>query len=361
MAVKVDGFLHSASREVEEKAAEATTHKTSEKRGFFESLLNFLEPGPSEECPETGCANLKNRPASANVRNHIRRKLPRGTEPGGVSAGQDVNNLAASALLALAALSSGQNRIGGFHQKNAFIPGLSHLVSAYSARQSPVGSSAGTATQGQDIGALSARFESTEAPDAIGFDHRGGTSYGTYQISSRAGTMDRFIDYLSERSPALANRLKSAGPANTGGVHGRMPETWKKISREDPERFAQLQHDFIEQTHYLPAVQEIAQQTGVDISKNSKPLQEVLWSTAVQHGPRGAARIFSKALSRSGAKNGEIRTAQLIGSIYDMRKGQFGSSAPEVRAAVHNRLRQESRMALAMAASPLRQSDGVKV
>jgi hypothetical protein len=214
---------------------------------------------------------------------------------------------------------------------------------------------------GQGIGVLSAHFESCEkGPGAIGYDYNGGTSYGTYQISSRAGTMKHFIDYLSEQAPDLANKLKAAGPANTGHTFGKMPSVWGKISTQDPVRFSKLQYDFIEKSHYLPAVQEISGRTGLDISKAPRALQEVLWSTAVQHGPNGASKIFTKAIKRAQAKNNGVKIAQLIGSIYDMRAGQFGSSGPNVRAAVRSRFREEGRMALAMLSDPFLNSQSLR-
>ena len=165
-------------------------------------------------------------------------------------------------------------------------------------------------------------------PGVVGYDYNGGTSYGTYQISSRAGTMKHFMDYLSERAPDLAGKLKAAGSANTGSASGKMPEVWKNMAAADPVRFSKLQYDFIEKTHYLPALQEISERTGLDISKAPRALQEVLWSTAVQHGPNGAAKIFTKAIGRAQAKNGGVKLDQLIGSVYAMRAGQFGSSGP---------------------------------
>ena len=141
--------------------------------------------------------------------------------------------------------------------------------------------------------------------------------------------MKRFIDYLSERAPDLADKLKAAGPANTGRHFRENARSLEKGNNSDPERFAKLQYDFIEKNHYLPAVQEISDRTGLDISKTPRALQEVLWSTAVQHGPSGAAKIFTRAIKRAQAKNGGVKIAQLIGSIYDMRAGQFGSSVPK--------------------------------
>lgn len=212
------------------------------------------------------------------------------------------------------------------------------------------------------LGALAARFESgTDGSAAIGYDARGGTSYGTYQISSRAGTMDRFLKYLEERVPAWAHRLKAAGPANTGSRQGAMPEVWQAIASEAPARFARVQHEFIKQTHYQPATEEIAERTGVDMARQPKALQEVLWSTAVQHGPTGAANIFCQAIDTSGPRQGPAVARRLIASIYTARAQQFAPSTPEVQAAVQQRFHQEHASALHMlgdelAATPRRKT-----
>jgi hypothetical protein len=82
-------------------------------------------------------------------------------------------------------------------------------------------------------GSLSSRYESGGTIDCIGYDKKGGTSYGQYQIASKTGTMDNFVTFLEDKAPDIAERLKSAGPADTGGRTGRMPETWKQIAAED--------------------------------------------------------------------------------------------------------------------------------
>lgn len=199
------------------------------------------------------------------------------------------------------------------------------------------------------LGNLSARFESGgDGIDAIGYDELGGTSYGTYQIASRTGTMRLFIDFLKEQAPDWARRLSSAGPLNTGGRGGAVPREWKKIAAEDPTRFAKLQQDFIAETHYIPALQEIQERTGVDVQDQSKALQEVLWSTAVQHGPRGAARIFSKAIGtgRPSMADGMHNEQKLIQKVYAARRTQFGGSNARVASAVRRRFEEEKDMAL---------------
>lgn len=218
---------------------------------------------------------------------------------------------------------------------------------------------------GGDVGALAARFESgAEGVSAIGYDRHGGTSYGKYQISSRAGTMKHFIGFLQQEAPDIAEKLQKAGPANTGGKQGKMPETWKKIAEEQPERFEALQERFIRTSHFEPAMRAIAEKAGVDSNDMPFALREVIFSTAVQHGPDAASRIVSRALDQMGEKAldpkknapADLAKAQenLIRKIYQNRSGQFQSSTEAVQTAVKSRLRQEMGMAISM----LRTGDG---
>ncbi len=340
------------------KFTKSTSGKEVEKPSIFKILLNELKGKQNNQ----QAGSLRNKPASSEVVKHDYRralKNPRSTH--GLNA-QNVNNLAASALIAMAALSSGPNRLGGMYLqgvRGAGQPGgLSNAAGVCASTREVIT----RLCQGQEIGALSSHFESGEqGPGVVGYDPNGGTSYGTYQISSRAGTMKHFMDYLSEQAPDLAGKLKSAGAANTGSASVKMPEVWKKITAADPVRFAKLQYDFIEKSHYVPALQEVSQRTGLDISKAPRALQEVLWSTAVQHGPNGAAKIFTKAIGRAQSKNGGVKLDQLIGSVYDLRASQFGSSGGEVQTAVRNRFREEGKLALAMLANPFLNPEGVKV
>lgn len=200
------------------------------------------------------------------------------------------------------------------------------------------------------IGALSAAFESgTQGVNAIGYDKNGGTSYGTYQIASKPGTMRGFIEFLQEKEPAWAKTLKAAGAADTGSTKGRMPDAWRSIAAKDPEKFGQLQREFIESTHYEPARDKILAKTGVDMDTLPPAAREALWSTAVQHGAAGAAKIFGQAIKSVGQNQSEQQFAQkLIDKVYDSRKSQFGSSTASVQASVRGRMNVEKDMVLAM-------------
>lgn len=206
----------------------------------------------------------------------------------------------------------------------------------------------------ESIGSIAAQFESGDKGiEAIGYDRTGGTSYGKYQIASRVGTMNRFLNFLAEREPAWAERLRKSGPANTGSTHGRMPAEWARIASEDAAKFERLQTEFIKKDHYQPAREKILMQTGVDIDTAKPAVREALFSTAVQHGAGGAARIFNAAidkfLKKPGVEPGAKSFEQaLVSEVYTKRQDQFGSSTNAVRASVRGRLRQEKDMVLAM-------------
>lgn len=195
-------------------------------------------------------------------------------------------------------------------------------------------------------GALAARFESgSDGIAAIGYDRSGGTSYGKYQIASRPGTMSAFLTFLDKEAPDLGQRLRAAGPANTGSREGRMPKVWKEIAAAEPERFEQLQEQFIRQSHYEPALAAV-RRIGYNTADFSPAMREVLWSTAVQHGPTGAARIFRQAAENLGQDS--TREQPLIREVYDLRAQRFGSSSPRIQAAARARMENEKMLALAM-------------
>ncbi|MDR2573804.1 MAG: hypothetical protein LBC94_05585 [Desulfovibrio sp.] len=205
-----------------------------------------------------------------------------------------------------------------------------------------------TAESGE-IGRLSARFESgSEGIAAIGYDGTGGTSYGKYQIASRVGGMKDFLKFLDERAPDIADRLRRGGPADTGGRKGRMPDIWRNIAREEPERFERLQEGFIHESHYKPALAAIVERTRLEEGNLSPVMREVIWSTAVQHGPAGAARLFDRADDMSGKGVGSAYERQLISNVYALRVGQFGSSTKEIQDSVARRFVREKMLALNM-------------
>lgn len=275
-----------------------------------------------------------------------------GVEPGGQensSFGADMGMF--SDMMLMDALSTIQRLTGeGAAQQKAAPAGEAELARSLTRNPAAAG--------GEGLGALAAKFESGEkGAEAIGFDRTGGTSYGKFQISSRAGTMNRFLDFLAEREPGWASRLRASGPANTGSTRGRMPAEWVRIAHEDAAKFEKLQHEFIKKDHYQPAREKILAQTGVDLDAARPALREALFSTAVQHGASGAARIFNAAIDKFLKKPEAAQAAApgvksfeqaLVSEVYTRRGEQFGGSTAAVRNSVRGRLRQEKDMVLAM-------------
>ncbi len=194
-------------------------------------------------------------------------------------------------------------------------------------------------------GLLSAHFESGNkgSVDAIGYDPVGGTSYGIYQISSRQGSINEFIKFLEKERPEWAQRLKNAGPANTGSTKGAFPKAWKAIARENPKEFERLQHEFIRIKYFEPLCSYLDNKLGLKVKDAHPAIQEAIWSTVVQHGVSGAGKIIEQAYLQSGKKLSE----GFIKNLYTLRASRFGSSPSKIRQSVLNRFEEEKKIILA--------------
>jgi hypothetical protein len=146
---------------------------------------------------------------------------------------------------------------------------------------------------------------------STGYGDKGGKSYGAYQLASKTGTLQAF---LQQEGARWAPELDGEDPTQPGSFG----ETWKAIARREPELFFQAQHDFIKRSHYDPVVQFTRTETGVDINARSLAVQDVIWSMSVQHGKAkhlvtGAIKVIQKL--------GKIDdNAALINGLYDMRE-----------------------------------------
>ncbi|WP_320170425.1 hypothetical protein [Maridesulfovibrio sp.] len=319
------------------------------------AILRMLGTGPSggpsgvsgKGSSTAGAAAVKGEQQMFDMEMSMANKLLSGSSDDEGFPSSDMDMGVMNNLLVLEALSA-LNSVKGINPSGS----LARLRNnPYPAPQSVTHESPVKKMSANDVtGSLSAKFESgNKGAAAIGYDRVGGTSYGKYQIASNTGTMDRFISFLKEKAPEIADKLSGAGPANTGSKSGLMPDVWKKIAFADPAGFEKLQHDFIQKSHYDPAVKMIFEMTGVDMNSLPGPVREVLWSTSVQHGPTGASQLISRAIDKlaAGAESKGF-PADLVKEIYGERTGQFSSSTSAVRQSVDNRLKQERNMVLAM-------------
>jgi hypothetical protein len=141
-----------------------------------------------------------------------------------------------------------------------------------------VWTAAASAADRPELGKLSEKYESGgRGPGTIstGKGDPGGVSYGTYQLASKVGRADEFVRrYYPDRFKGL-----------TGGTPEFSAE-WKKLAAEDPKALHANEHAFIKETHYDPQAEKLKEDLGLDVAGRSAALRDVVWSTAVQHGPR---------------------------------------------------------------------------
>ena len=127
------------------------------------------------------------------------------------------------------------------------------------------------------------------------------------------------------------------------------------MAKDQPNEFQERQHAFIKKTHFDPLVRKIKNEDGVDVTTRSHALQDVIWSTAVQHGGGSSIPHQAHATLGIGPEDPEF-DKQLIIAIYaqrgrkqsDGKLAHFSNSSPDVQAGVANRFRNEQRDALKM-------------
>lgn len=164
-----------------------------------------------------------------------------------------------------------------------------------------------------------------------GINDPGGVSYGAYQFSSVWEVPEKFVNWLKDKGHRFGDQLSNAGPVNSEGFKNK----WRGIAAENEEEFLQLQREYAVLANYIPALENIKIRTGVDISKMSKTMQEVLFSTAIHQGPGsdivgdqgggngGAARVFERAFNELGPNLNEVDELDLIRKIYQLRLDYF--------------------------------------
>lgn len=177
----------------------------------------------------------------------------------------------------------------------------------------------------------------------------GGRSYGSYQMTSKpgGGTVARFV---TQPDFAFRSRFKNLTPGSAD-----FTAVWKDLATNQGDQFQDSQHEFIKRTHFDPLVQKILNEDEVDITERSHALQDVIWSTAVQHG--GGSSIVHRAMARVKVSPDDPDfDAKLISAIYAERGKKngdgvlvnFSRNSLKVQQGVAKRFQQEEKDALAM-------------
>lgn len=165
------------------------------------------------------------------------------------------------------------------------------------------------------LGSLSERYEcGGRGPGAVstGRNDPGGVSYGLFQLASRTGTCAAFVAAEGRR---WRNEFGTAAPGSD-----EFSAAWRAIAAREPDLFAQAQRDFIERTHYRPALAIACKVTGIDLNSCHPAVRNAAWSTAVQHGAAG--RILTRAIeaaNRTADRSHPGYDRALLDAIYSER------------------------------------------
>lgn len=164
----------------------------------------------------------------------------------------------------------------------------------------------------------------------------GGKSYGTHQLSSRTGTLQRF---LNESGYAGQFAGMSVGS-------DAFDAQWKRLAAD--QAFGAAQHDFVRRTHVDPMMRRL-KFSGIDLSGRGEAVQEAIFSTATQFGP--GSSLVRRALA--GRDVGGMSDADIVRAIQDYKIANndtlFRSSDDATRAGTLNRAMAEKQALLGIA------------
>lgn len=157
------------------------------------------------------------------------------------------------------------------------------------------------------LGTTSEHYESGgRGPGVIssGKGDHGGASYGCYQLSSKLGVVQNYIQQ---------SKYKNRFDGLQVGTQAFNAE-WKRIANEDEKGFSHDQYLFIKKTHYEVQLAFLAKH-GIHINHKRAAIHDMIWSTSVQYGPY--TNIIIKSLD--GLSFDSATDIQIITAVQDYK------------------------------------------
>lgn len=209
--------------------------------------------------------------------------------------------------------------------------------------------------------AIASEESGSEGVHKVNYLPTDGTAYGKWQLSSKQGSYQEWLAFLESDAARekygegvcreITTALKGAGPANTGSSSGRHVHVYKTLAARYPQVFEESQREFLKRSHYDGAMAKLPAGLRRMVDGDAA-LEEMVFSTAVQMGAAGCARILGAVYHEGMGREELVRAAYASRG----RLENFRSSSPQVRRSVAERCAREAETILAM--SPGRPSLG---
>ncbi len=200
------------------------------------------------------------------------------------------------------------------------------------------------------LGELSGKYESNSDPAIVARStgDAGGWSYGLYQFSSEAGTVQDFVEWLCRYDAPYdeyGRQLKAAGNpcCDTSFV-----TKWEELGNVDPDGFSFLQDEYVKPGYYDSGAENLLKWYDFDIEQHSNALQQVLFSNCIQHGSYYGAMVFGDGAQLAQKKIQDMSDSELIYFIYEVKltDPSWSEGSPQLRPGLYSRWRQERAAAL---------------
>ena len=196
------------------------------------------------------------------------------------------------------------------------------------------------------IGELSEKYESGGAgigTISSGWGDPGGKSYGTYQFSSNAGSLDEFVDWLQEKGYWFGAEL--AKHPLTGA---EFDAAWKWLANSDNAKdFEEAQDKYVLEHYYDPAI-AILRRIGYNIENHHEVMKQVVFSRAIQYGIGNIEEMWMDALDYPGYPTMSYVDGAMIKAIYLGVCSSYEWNQSASRQALLDRFQSECEDALAL-------------
>lgn len=172
---------------------------------------------------------------------------------------------------------------------------------------------------GAGIGAVAAKFESGKGGAGTissGVGDHGGKSYGTFQLSSKQGSVDSFLQKSGYAGQFQGMKVGSK----------EFDAQWKNLAKNDP-KFSEAQNQYASQKYAAP---QLAKLQKMGLNTNDRAIQEMAMSTGVQYGENSG--VLEAALK--GKDVTKMSTADIINTVQDYKASSVGTRFKKSSASV---------------------------